>query len=515
MPFRDAAPLFILLILALPACAQTATQAEPTAAPNIVLILADDLGFGDPTCYNANSKIPTPHIDALAGQGMRFTDAHSPSSVCTPTRYAILTGRYCWRTELKSSVLWPWDRPLLEDDRTTLPELLRERGYATTCIGKWHLGWTWLDEAGELVNTRPSPSRLNNNQRNAIGQRIDFTQPIQDGPLAHGFDTYFGDDVPNFPPYTFIEDDHVVALPTQEKPDNMFGHAGPMSPGWTLSEVMPAITERTVDYIASRSEPEHQDEPFFLFMTLTAPHTPIVPGGQYTGLSEAGRYGDFVAQVDASVGAVMQALEEAGLGDNTLVIFTSDNGSPARSGANDSGPVGSVITQYGHRVSGPWRGLKSDAWEGGHRVPMIVRWPGEVAPGTVNSQPVCLVDWYATVAQRHGIELAADQAEDSFTLLATLRGENDIPPRDHLIHHSGNGTFAIRQGGWKLIVGNLGSGGFSRPGRVAPNPGGPQGQLYHLADDPGETTNVWMDHPEIVDELTARLESYRTAGRSR
>lgn len=512
---RQLTALLFALTLGLTAYAQTAPQAQPPAAPNVVFILADDLGFGDPSCYNAESKIPTPHIDALAEQGMRFTDAHSPSSVCTPTRYGILTGRYCWRTALKASVLWPWDRPLLEDERTTLPEMLREAGYATACIGKWHLGWTWLDENGEPVNDRPSPSGLNNNQRAAIAQRIDFTQPIEGGPLAHGFDTYFGDDVPNFPPYTFFEDDRVVALPTEPKPGNMFGHAGPMVPGWALADVMPAITDRAVGYITQRGEADNAGTPFFLFMTLTAPHTPIVPGEAYTGLSEAGRYGDFVAQVDATVGAVMQALDDAGLSDNTLVVVTSDNGSPARNGANDSGPVGSVITQFGHRVSGPYRGLKSDAWEGGHRVPMVVRWPGQVEPGVVNEKPVCLVDWYATLAELHGIALADDQAEDSFSLLATLRGEADAPPRDHLIHHSGNGTFAVRQGDWKLIVGNLGSGGFSRPNRVRPEPGGPQGQLYHLGDDPGETTNLWNDHPEVVAELTELLDGYREAGRSR
>jgi len=500
-----------VLFAALLLCGLAFQVSAQDGAPNVVFILADDLGYGDPACYNAESKIPTPHINALAAQGMRFTDAHSPSSVCTPTRYAILTGRYCWRTQLKASVLWPWDRPLLEDERTTLPEMLRERGYATACIGKWHLGWTWLDENGEPVNARTAPSGLNNNQRAAIGRRIDFTQPIEDGPLAHGFDTYFGDDVPNFPPYTFIEDDHVVALPTQEKPGEMFGHAGPMSPGWTLGAVMPTITERAVAYVATQGE---TDKPFFLFMTLTAPHTPIVPGEAYTGLSDAGRYGDFVAQVDATVGAVVQALDDAGLDDNTIVIFTSDNGSPGRNGDNDSGPVGSVITQFGHHVSGPWRGLKSDAWEGGHRVPMVVRWPGNIEADTVNELPVCLVDWYATLAQLHGITLEDEQAEDSFTLLDTLRG-GVAPPRDHLIHHSGNGTFAIRQGDWKLILGNLGSGGFSRPGRVAHTPEGPHGQLYNLADDPSEQDNLWVDYPELVSELGALLDRYKEEGRSR
>jgi len=479
--------------------------------PNIVFILADDLGYGDPGCYNADSRIPTPNIDALATQGLRFTDAHTPSSVCTPTRYALLTGRYTWRTWMRSGVLWPWDPPLLEDERITLPEMLRgtHGHYATACIGKWHLGWVWSDHDGRPV--AEAHGRIPRSRSASIAGEVDFTRPITGGPIEHGFDSYFGDDVPNFPPYTFIENDRVTALPTEMKPQGMFGDAGPMAPGWELSGVMPAITERAVRYIHERQD---RGEPFFLYMPLTAPHTPIVPTQAFIGSSEAGRYGDYVHEVDATVGAVVAALQEAGLADNTIVIFTSDNGSPARSGENDSGGTNSVTQQTGHVPNAPWRGLKSDIWEAGHRVPMIVRWPGVVEPGTTSGQLVCLVDWYATIAELHGVELADDQAEDSFSMLSLLRGE-DQPTRQSLVHHSGNGTFAIRRGDWKLIRGNLGSGGFSRPNRVAPEADGPQGQLYNLALDPQETDNRWVHEPQIVEELSTLLDEIIENGRSR
>jgi len=502
----------VVVYLCLAVVAAPAVSQEPFQSPNIVFILADDLGYGDVGVYNAESKIPTPNIDTLAEQGMRFTDAHTPSSVCTPTRYAFLTGRYCWRTELKHSVLWPWDPPLLEDERVTLPEMLRatRAQYATACIGKWHLGWVWASKDDQPVVERIGALK-NRANRAKVAARVDFTQPVKGGPITHGFDSYFGDDVPNFPPYTFFENDRLLEQPTQMKPNTMFGDPGPMAPGWELANVMPAITDRAVAYIESR---EQRGEPFFLYMPLTAPHTPIVPAEQYQGKSDAGRYGDFVHQVDATVGAVLQALDDADLADNTIVIFTSDNGSPARSGENDNGATHSVTRQTGHVPNAPWRGLKSDIWEAGHRVPHVVRWPGVVEPGTTSDQLVCLVDWYATLADLHHMPILDDQAEDSFSLLPILKGV-DQPVRTSLVHHSGNGTFAIRVGDWKLIENNLGSGGFSRPGRVKPNPDGPQGQLYNLNADPKETTNRWLEEPEKVEMLQAELDKIRDSGRSR
>ncbi|MFK7790270.1 MAG: arylsulfatase [Phycisphaeraceae bacterium] len=476
--------------------------------PNVVFILADDMGYGDARCYNAESKVPTPNIDKLAAQGMRFTDAHSPSSVCTPTRYAFLTGRYTWRTQLKRGVLWPWDKPLLEDERITIPEMLRatHSQYATAAIGKWHLGWVWMGKDG-----KPITERWPRSQAHKANEFVDFTKPVGGGPIEHGFDVYFGDDVPNFPPYTFIENDRLLAEPTVMKPKDMFGDPGPMALGWELQAVQPKITERAIEYILSR---ENRGEPFFLYMPLNIPHTPIVPDTPHQGKSEAGRYGDFVVQTDAIVGRVMKALEEANLADNTIVVFTSDNGSPARSGEGDSGSPHTVTKAYGHVPNAPWRGLKADIWEAGHRVPHIVRWPGVVQAGKVNDELICLVDWYATLADVHGMKLADDQAEDSFSFFNLLNG-GAVPNRKSLIHHSGNGTFAIRKGDWKLIEGNMGSGGFTRPSNIKPKADGPQGQLYNLATDPMEANNLWLKKPEVVKALLDELNQIRDAGRSR
>jgi len=485
------------------------------AAPNIVLILADDMGYGDPHCYNAQSKIPTPAIDRLAAQGMRFTDAHTPTSVCTPTRYGLLTGRYCWRTALKQGVLWPWDAPLIAADRLTLPKMLQRRGYRTACIGKWHLGWEWPTGDGARINDRLPLGRYDVKTRTAFAAKVDFTRPISGGPTTRGFDTYFGDDVPNFPPYCFIENDRVTALPTDSKPKTMFGHPGPMAPGWDLTAVMPALTTRAVAFLDERGR-EPKRRPFFLYLPLTAPHTPIAPTPEFQGKSQAGRYGDWVAEVDATVAQVLAALRRNGLAGNTLVLFTSDNGSPARDGTKMSGATGSVVRKFGHHPSGPWRGMKSDVWEGGHRVPFIIRWPGRVKAGAVADDLICLTDVMATLAAALRFELPKDAAEDSLSFLPLLTGrKRRRPARRSLVHHSGNGTFAIREGDWKLIVGNLGSGGFSRPATVKPRASGPQGQLYNLADDPGETRNLWLDRPEIVRRLSEDLARTRREGRSR
>jgi arylsulfatase A len=454
--------------------------------PNIVFILADDMGYGDLHCQNPESKVPTPVLDKLAEQGMRFTDAHSPSSVCTPTRYGILTGRYCWRSRLKSSVLWEWDEPLIEDGRLTVAQFLKDKGYTTACIGKWHLGWDWPTTDGRTAKA-------------GGGRNVDFSRPIGGGPTAVGFDYYFGDDVPNFPPYCFIENDRTVGVPTESKPDGMFGIPGPMMKGWKLENVMPAITRKAVEYIEQCTEGSQRD-PFFLYFSLTAPHTPIAPAGVYIGKSRAGRYGDYVYQVDWTVGEILRALERQGVAENTLVIFTSDNGSPGRDGSNMNGAINSV-RKYGHNPSRPWRGIKADIWEGGHRVPFVARWPERIPAGQTNDELICLVDFMATVAAILGERLPGGAAEDSFDLLPALFGvERDKPVREEVIHHSMDGLFSIRRGRWKLILG-LGAGGFSGEIRE-PEEGEPAGQLYDLVNDPQEEKNLYELYPEIVEELT-------------
>lgn len=480
-------------------------DSDAATAPNIVVILADDMGFGDLACQNPQSKIPTPNLDRLATQGMRFTDAHSPSAVCTPTRYSLLTGDYCWRTELQEHVLWSWDRPLIAPDKLTMGGMLQEQGYSTACIGKWHLGWDWPTTDGSSINDVLPLGKHDAKVRDPFGAKIDFTKPIGGGPTTRGFDYYYGDDVPNFPPYCFIENDRTVGIPNAEKPDGMFGSKGPMLEGWKLEAVMPAITQRSVDYIQSHTD----NSPYFLYMPLTAPHTPIAPTDEFIGKSEAHRYGDFVVEVDWAVGQVMTALERTGQAENTLFIFTSDNGSPGRSGENMAGRTSSV-REYGHNPSHIYRGIKADIWEGGHRVPFIVRWPSRVRANAVSSEPICHVDLMATIAEVAGYDLPDSTAVDSYNLLAAFEETRRTEPlREAIVHHSIDGTFAIRHGQWKLVLGK-GSGGWSKE----ESPDNPPGQLYHMHDDPREQRNLYLDRPEIVAELEALLSKYKEEGRS-
>ena len=488
----------LLVVALVVSCWTASAQAGP---PNVVLILADDLGWGDLSCYAATSKIPTPNIDALAAEGMRFTDAHSPSAVCTPTRYGILTGRYAWRTRMKSQVLGPYNAPLIEPDRVTLAGLLREAGYATACIGKWHLGLRWAThEGGEL----PLFWDLSYDQT-----QIDLAGRISEGPLTVGFDSYFGTDVPNFPPYCFIENDRVLGeIPARPKPDEVYGRPGLIQEGWDLHDILPALRDRAVDYIETHEERE-PDRPFFLYLPLTAPHTPIVPNAEFAGMSGAGDYGDLVCEVDALVGAVLAAIERAGLAGETIVIFTSDNGSPGRAGdphlrSPEWARVSAVERMFDHKPSGPWRGTKADIFEGGHRVPLIVRWPGRVPAGTVNSNLAGTIDLMATLAEAVGVGLPEGAAPDAASMLAMLR-DPTAATREQLVLHSSGGAFAIRHGDWKLIEAT-GSGGWTRV-EVAED--APAGQLYNLAADPAETQNLYDAESERVSELRAMLERVR------
>ena len=475
---------FVLLV-----CSANHAWAQAGAAerpPNIVFILADDLGYGDLRSYNPASKIATPEIDRLATGGMRFTDAHSPSAVCTPTRYGLLTGRYAWRSKLKKSVLNGYSPLLIEPGRATLASLLKGRGYATAAIGKWHLG---------LGNAEPA----------------DFSRPLEPGPASVGFDYFFG--IPaslDMAPYVFVENAAVTVPPTgtiassemRRRGGGGYWREGPISPGFTHEGVLPALTDKAVTFIGKQSPAR----PFLLYLPLTAPHTPWMPTAEFRGKSGADYYGDFVAQVDASVGRVLRALDAAMVSDQTLVIFTSDNGAhwlPAD------------IEKWGHRANGALRGQKADIHEGGHRIPFIARWPGKVRAGSTSHALLCLTDLFATVSAILGAPLADNVAEDSLSFLPALLGATPgAPMREAIVHHSNGGTFAIRHGPWKLVFG-LGSGGFSEPRTIEPKPGGPQGQLYNLHDDPAEQRNVWLEKPDVVDRLTALLERYQSAGRSR
>ena len=498
---RGAATCFVVAATLLAACSPPeSTEPTPRARPNILLILADDLGYGDLGAYNPDSRIPTPNLDRLATEGMRLTDVHSPSSVCTPTRYALLTGRYAWRSRLKSSVLGGRSTALIEPGRQTLPAFLRANGYATAGIGKWHLG----------LGADPDPG-------DGEPGRTDYGAPLRPGPLTAGFEHYFG--IPaslDMEPYLYIEDDGVVEAATgtieasdmRRRGGGGYWRAGEIAPGFDFLQVTPTLFERASSYIGQRAA-AGDERPFFLYLPLPSPHTPWMPLPEFEGSSGAGVYGDFVAQVDAGVGRLLADLDGSNLARETLVLFTSDNGAHWLS---------SDIEETGHRANGPLRGQKADIHEGGHRVPFIARWPGRIPAGSVRSELAGLLDVFRTVASIVGRELPAGSAGDSVDLWPVLRGEPDAPPpRRSLIHHSARGMFALRfdeidddgtQRRWKLIEG-LGSGGFTEPRQLAPQPGGAAGQLYELAADPAETEDLYLDRPDVVGRLTIELDAIR------
>jgi arylsulfatase A len=487
---------WLLLLLAGFAFHASLAAARP---PNVVVILADDLGWGDLGCYQRDSKIPTPHLDRMAAQGIRFTDAHSPSAVCTPTRYALLTGRYAWRTRLKRGVLHGFSAPLLEPGRETVASLLRRRGYQTAGIGKWHLGLGW--PAQSIAGAVTSRTALDfGDEGKPVGDlsQIDWHGRFLAGPLTAGFDHFFG--IPaslDMEPYVYVEDDRVVRAPdhqaagdrSQRQGGGGFWRPGPAPAGFHPREVLPVLTQHATDWI--RRQPK--ERPFFLYFPLTAPHDPWVPTAEFHGRSGAGTFGDFVAMVDDTVGQVLAALDTAGVAEETLVLFTSDNGAHWKP---------EDIQLWGHRANAGWRGMKSDAFEGGHRVPLLARWPGRIRPGTVSDALVGLVDLTATVAEAAGVSLPTGVAPDSQSFLPVLLGRRRAV-RDTLIMHSANGVFALRQGPWKYIE-SPGSGGWTSA------QSGTSGQLYRLDTDPAEQTNRFTLEPARVAALQALLERERT-----
>ncbi len=490
-----------LLFLALIIILGSARAAD--APPNIVIILADDLGYGDLGCYNGESKIRTPHIDRLAEEGSRFTDAHSPSAVCTPTRYGLLTGRYPWRSRLKRGVLGPWSAALIEKDRLTLPSMLRAKGYATAAIGKWHLGMTWPTKDGKPPTSRDDPY-----------SNVDFTQAITEGPTSRGFDTYFGTDVPNYSPFCFIENDRTLGIPTDLSNAEDFNIRGPAMPGWRSVNILPELTLRAVTSVEQAAEKKRQ---FFLYFALTSPHYPVAPAPEFIGKSGAGAYGDFVVQTDWVVGQITDALARRGVAENTLVIFTSDNG-PEIDGEVVIGAF-DRIQKFGHASMGALRGVKRDAWEGGHRVPFIARWPGHVPAGKVNDQYLILTDLMSTCAAITGSPLPVDAAEDSVNILPALLGGK--VKREAGVTVGISGKPALRQGDWVLIA--------APTGRENPAPRGEpdwfrdqrgykahdsQNELFNLREDPQQKNNRASTEFERVASMLALLKKYQTEGRS-
>lgn len=487
------------------------TLERPDTKPNVVLILADDMGWGDVERLNPESKIPTPNIDRLARDGRSFTDAHSPSAVCTPSRYGLLTGRYCWRTDLQRGVFAGYEPPLIEPTRMTLASVFKEAGYRTAVMGKWHVGLGYTTKDGHAVAfDRPFPWGVPTEEFEAT---IDFDAGVSGGPTELGFDEFYG--TANCPtcqtPYGWIEGEHFVEPPSVYEHDYPFtGRPGMRSKSWNHVDTDPTVLERSLDFI-DRS----QEGPFFLYVALSAPHEPcideLVPEIA-RGRSSAGPRGDLVWYVDHVVGEITSALEEHGLTDDTIVMFTSDNGAlPGDRVLDDDGQE--VYRTYGHRPNGPWRGFKAHIWEGGHREPFIVRWPGTVPAGSATTATVCLTDIMATMAAVVGVELPDDAAEDSFDLSDVLVGVDQEPPRTTVIHHSQYGAFAVREGAWKAIFGTQGSGGWAPPRGGPPEPGAP-GQLYNLDTDPAEEVNLWESKPEIVTHLKGVLDTATSSRRT-
>jgi len=492
-----------------------------SSRPNIIVILADDLGYGDAFCYNPQSKIPTPHVDRLAAEGMRFTDAHTPSSVCTPTRYGLLTGRYSWRTRLKSGVLDGFSPPLIEAGRVTVASLLREHGYATACVGKWHLGLQWTRRDGT-----PETADHGETRGPRAGADIDYTRPFTGGPTAVGFDHYFGISASlNMSPFCYLQGDRVLRLPVlhQERiRDANFAATdeGVRSPDFTNYGVLPRLAGEAVAFIEKQAA-SARNKPFFLYAPLTAPHLPVVVNQEYRGKSRAGEYGDFVVETDAFVGAILETLDRTGLAKDTLVLFTSDNGGLYHYWeAKETDDVkhykitgrAAHIREFGHQGNAHLRGTKADIWEGGHRVPFVVRWPGKTPDGAVSNELVELTDLLATAAAIIGAKLPPGAGPDSRNILPALFAAKPAKPvREFAVHHSATGVFAIRQGPWKLIPAHRGSGGFSQPKQLDPaKEGGPPGQLYNLETDPSETRNVYAEHPDIVERLTKLLKTIQS-----
>ncbi len=457
--------LFTLLLLA------STLRAEP---PNVVVILADDLGWGDVSSYNPESKIQTPAIDSLAATGIKFGDGHSNSSVCTPTRYGILTGRYAWRSRLKRGVLNGSSPTLIEPDRPTIASVLKEGGYHTACLGKWHLGLDWQKD----------------------GKKVDFTQPIQRGVNEAGFDYFLGIAASlDMPPYALIENNTITQDLDQKHSGTRgldFTRPGAKSSEFEFIDYLPGLAKSATAYISERAK---SDQPFFLYLPLPSPHKPVIPAKEFQGKSGIGPYGDYVVETDWAVAQVIDALKASGELDNTLIIFTSDNASFAI-------PESYGVVQQGHQPNAHFRGQKTDAYEGGHRVPFIVSWPAQLKPGT-SDEVICTTDIMATALAAADLKMPSGAGEDSYDFLPHLKGAKSKPVREATIHHSINGTFAIRKGPWKFIEGK-GSGG-----RTKVPADSPKIQLYHLIDDPSEAREIHAQHSEIVKELQALLERYR------
>jgi arylsulfatase A len=485
------------ILLTLLALSSSMSAAAGTKHPNIVILYADDMGYGDLGANHPASKIPTPNLDKLAASGMRFTDGHSSSGICSPSRYALLTGRAHWRDF--HGIVNSFGKPPFKKDQLTLPAMLREKGYATAAIGKWHLGWDW--DAIRKPGAKKDSVHFSD---------FDWSKPVPGGPLDHGFDHYFGDEVINFPPYAWIEDNKLV-----RPPDTMMDSSkwkkikeggwecrpGPMVTGWDPYENLPTLTQKCVDYVLSR---KGKEQPFFLYAPFPSPHAPIIPTDDFDGKSQAGAYGDYVVHTDDACGRILKAIDEIGQTDNTIVFFSADNG-----------PENYCIARkekFGHWSSEPLRGQKRHIHEGGHRVPTVIRWPGVIKPGFVSDALFAQTDLMATFASLTGYELPSNAAGDSFDFLPYLRGEADHGPRTAMVHNTNANAYAIRSGDWVLV--NVAPAGANGSGKKASGARKPKPELYNLKDDIGQANNLADKHPERVKALQGLLDKLHSQGHS-
>ena len=514
-PFRTLLRSAALGLGLLAAWPNAAIADHHEAKPNILFILADDLGYGDVGCYNPEAKAPTPNIDRLAREGMRFTDAHSPSTVCTPTRYSLLTGRMAFRNGMKGVFTGAGGPCLIKEDRLTIAGMLRDQGYTTAMFGKWHIGLTFYDKDGKPITK---------NGLEAV-KRIDYSQPITGGPIDRGFDQFFGTACCPTTDwlYAYIDGDKIPMPPTRivdrkplpKHPYSRDNRPGMIAPGFDLEEVDMVFLQKSLEFLESHKQ-KSPDKPFFLFHSAQAVHLPSFAGRAFKGKTEAGPHGDFIFELDYVVGRLMSKLDQLGYGENTLVIFSSDNGPEVPT-------VIDMRKTHKHDGARPWRGVKRDQWEGGHRVPFIARWPKKIKDGSTSAQTICLTDVMATCAALTGATIPPNAAEDSYNILPVLLGQaGDKPIREYTLHQTISLALAIRHGNWKYLD-HKGSGGnnygregewgmkqFALPERAPDAPG----QLYDLAKDPGETTNLYNEYPEIVKALKGKLEEYKTSGRS-
>ena len=482
------------------------TKAISADLPNIVILYADDMGYGDISSQNPNSKIKTPNLDRLASQGIRFSDGHSSSGICTPSRYALLTGRYHWRKF--HGIVGVFGKSAFSSERLTLPEMLKKRGYDTACIGKWHLGWDWSPLRTKSANDK---GRFRNHFSD-----FGWTKQIPDGPLAHGFDYYFGDTVINFPPYAWIENDKLVQAPdcmmdtTKWRPikeGRWECRPGPMVADWDPYAVFPTLTKKSEAFIEKR---KGNKKPFFLYFPFPCPHAPIIPTDEFDGTSQAGPYGDFIVQTDASVGRIIKALENSGQADNTIVIFTADNGPEKYAYARSE--------KFDHWSAEPFRGLKRDIYEGGHHVPFLVKWPNKIKGGQTFDGLVSQIDIMATIAEVINFKLPKEAAEDSMNLLPVLLGHSKTARESH-VHNTYANKFAFRFGEWVLIESKDGySSGRNKEWELArnyPKDNGLESELYNIKIDPGQKENLAAEKPEMVRKLSMGLRrirnSYRTS----